>query len=147
MEMIARKLDDRSGQGTVEFAVAFPVMLVIAVIVMNALLFFSECASYDRLASQAVRTVATSPSYGQTVYQSAAQVDALIDGEIEEAFLSSQIVASATSEGFTSFTATLEFSPTLFGLGVWDQVLGVPLPKLHHSVRFVVDPYHPGILS
>ena len=38
------------GQMTVELAVMIPVLVAIAVIAMNAMLFFSECAAFDRLA-------------------------------------------------------------------------------------------------
>lgn len=41
---------DERGQMTVELAVMIPVLVAIAVIAMNAMLFFSECAAFDRLA-------------------------------------------------------------------------------------------------
>ena len=44
-----------SGQATVELMAALPVMIAIAVIVVNATLFLSDCAAFDRLAHQAVR--------------------------------------------------------------------------------------------
>lgn len=43
------------GQMTVELAVVFPALLAVAVIAVNALLFFSECAAFDRVAREAVR--------------------------------------------------------------------------------------------
>lgn len=140
------KLSDEGGQGTVEFAVMFPVVLVVAIITMNALLFFGECVSYDKQLSQAVRAVAASPAYGQGVGQSAAAVDSLLQSQFDDSNLSSHVVAEGTSDGFVRFTGTLEFAPTLFGLGLKDEVLGVPLPKLKHSAGVVVDVYHPGVL-
>ena len=50
---------------TVEFVVAFPAMLAIALVAMNALLFFSECASFDRLARQSICVHAAAPAYGK----------------------------------------------------------------------------------
>ena len=42
----ARKAwSNQAGQMTVELAVAFPVVVAVAVIAMNALLFLSECAT------------------------------------------------------------------------------------------------------
>lgn len=140
------KLLEKRGQGTVEFAVMFPAVLVVAVIAMNALLFFGDCAAYDKQARQAVRIVATSPAYGQGVGQSVAEVNALLNGAFDASNLSSRVIAEGASDGFVKFTATLEFAPTLFGLGLKDQVLGVPLPKLQHSVSFSVDAYRPGVL-
>lgn len=52
---------NQAGQMTVELAVAFPVVVAVAVIAMNALLFLSECAAFDRVARDAVRVHATSP--------------------------------------------------------------------------------------
>ena len=49
---VSRKHRDDSGQMTVEFAVAFPVFVIVAVIAVNALLFFSDCAAFDRLARE-----------------------------------------------------------------------------------------------
>ena len=46
----------------------------------------------------------------------------------------------------TSFSATLEYMPTLFGLGLKSEVMGVALPKLSHTEELVVDCYKPGVL-
>ena len=45
------------------------------------MLFFSECAAFDRLARNAVRVSATSPAYGEDTNQScAAALDAIEEG-------------------------------------------------------------------
>ena len=54
-----------NGQMTVELAVALPVLLAVAAIAVNALLFFSECAAFDVASRDAVRIHAASPAYGQ----------------------------------------------------------------------------------
>ena len=48
--------------------------------------------------------------------------------------------------GHISFSATLEYMPTLFGLGLKSEVMGVALPKLSHTEELVVDCYKPGVL-
>lgn len=135
-----------SGQATVELAVAFPVLVIVAVIAVNAVLFFSECAAFDRVARDAVRTHAASPAYGQGVEQSRALVAAAVDAAADRPYLESQVAVEGGGMGHTTFTATLEFSPTLFGLGLKSEVLGVPLPRLRHSVSMTVDAYKPGVL-
>ena len=40
--------EELPGQMTVEFVVAFPAMLAIAFVAVNAILFFSDCAAFDR---------------------------------------------------------------------------------------------------
>ena len=63
-----------SGQMTVELMAVLPVALIIAVIVVNALVFFGDCAAFDRVARNAVRVYATSPTYGAQAAQSQANV-------------------------------------------------------------------------
>ena len=65
--------EDR-GQMTIEFVVAFPAALIIGLIVINALLFFSECASFDRSFRSLVCTYAPSPSYEQEIGQTCALI-------------------------------------------------------------------------
>lgn len=135
-----------SGQMTVEFAVAFPVFVIVAVIAVNALLFFSDCAAFDRLARDAVRICATSPAYGQTVDDSIALVAEALEGSFERDNLSISVAAEGASAGHTRFTATVRFAPTLFGLGLKSSVFGIELPSLEHSVSMTVDAYKPGVL-
>lgn len=134
------------GQMTVELAVVFPVLLVVAVVAVNALLFFSECAAFDRVAREAVRVHATSPAYGQGLEQSRAQVAQTVEQALDQPYLASRVAVEGAAGGHARFTATLEFSPTLFGLGLKSSVFGVALPHLEHAVSLVVDPYKPGVL-
>ena len=50
----------RPGQMTIEFVIAFPVALIIGFTAINAMLFFSECAAFDRLFRSSVYTYASS---------------------------------------------------------------------------------------
>lgn len=144
--MMRRIVFGEEGQATVELAVALPVLVIVAMIAVNALLFFSECAAFDRVARDAVRVQAASPAYGQSVEQSVALIATSLDASFSEPYLSSSVSASDAGSGHTTFTATLEFSPTLFGLGLKDEVFGVPLPHLHHSTALTIDVYKPGVL-
>lgn len=60
--MMSRKV---SGQMTIEFVVAFPAMIAVAFVAINAVLFFSDCASFDRVFRNAACTYAASPAYEQ----------------------------------------------------------------------------------
>ena len=130
---------------TVELAVAFPVLLIVAVIAVNALLFFSECAAFDRIAREAVRVHAASPAYGQGLEQSRALVADEVERAFEKPYLAVRVAVEGTDGGHARFTATLEFFPTLFGLGLKSSVFGVALPHLEHAVALAVDPYKPGV--
>lgn len=134
------------GQMTVELAVVFPVAIIVAVIAVNALLFISECASFDRLADQAIRVHATAPSYGQGTERSRA----LVEESLRESFArdneSVSVNASAVGLGLVRFEAELVYRPTLFGMGLHSEVFGIELPPLRHSTGLTVDPYKPGVV-
>jgi len=134
------------GQMTVQLAVAMPVLIIVAVIAVNALTFFAECAVFDRVAHEAVRVHAAAPAYGQSPGQSCV----LVEQDIRAALGADNLDVSVThgSAGFDceQFTATLEFHPTLFGLGLRTEVFGVVMPALSHTTSYVVDVYKPGVV-
>lgn len=134
-----------SGQMTVELAVAFPVLIIVAVIAVNALTFFVECATFDRIAHEAVRVHATSPAYGQGPDQACALIEQEIRSCVDESNLNVSVSRSNTGFDFDRYSATLEFSPTLFGMGLHSEVFGIALPKLTHTTSYVVDTYKPGV--
>lgn len=134
------------GQMTVEFAVTFPLLIVIAVIAVNALLFFADCAAFDNEFRDAVRIYAASPAYEQDLEESKAQVQTALSDSFDEDNLSVSVAVEGTSSGFVTFSGTLKFSPTLFGMGLVDEVFGVELPKLSHTVQHTIDVYKPGVL-
>ncbi|OUO92126.1 hypothetical protein B5F40_02000 [Gordonibacter sp. An230] len=131
----------------VELAAAFPVLIVVAVVAVNALLFFSECGAFDNAFRDAVRVHATSPSYGQGIEQSRAQVGSVLSESFDEPFERVSVAVRGTEGGHVEFEGTLELSPTLFGLGLKREVFGVSLPPLSHRTVFVVDRYKPGVLA
>ena len=134
------------GQMTVELAVAMPVLIIVAVIAANAVTFLGDCAVFDRVAHEAIRVHAASPAYGQGLDQSCA----LVEQAVREALSASNVEVSVSCGDagldFVRFTATLEYSPTLFGLGLRSEVFGVALPTLEHSTSYVVDVYKPGVV-
>lgn len=137
--------DDR-GQMTVELLVVLPVVLIVAVVAVNALTFFGDCAAFDRVARNAVRLCAASPAYGQDAGRGAEEIRAVIEEALVRDNLAVGVEVSGGVLGHVTYTATLAYAPTLFGLGLRDEVLGVRLPRLEHRVSLTVDPYKPGML-
>lgn len=137
---------DDFGQATVELAVAFPVALTVAVIAVNAMLFFSDCASFDRASREMVRIHAASPAYGQQIEQSKAKIEDGLGSLFSRANLSTRVSVESVDGGHVRFNTTLEYSPTLFGLGLRSSVMGISLPHLEHTEQFTVDCYKPGML-
>ena len=71
---------------------------------------------------------------------------AALDERLDAENVSVSVSAHGVSAGHISFSATLEYMPTLFGLGLKSEVMGVALPKLSHTEELVVDCYKPGVL-
>ncbi len=141
---VLRKERGDAGQATVELAVVLPVAIVLAVIVVNALSFFEACAAFDQLARQAICAYAPSPDAGQ----GPAEVAALVESELEEALGTSNLAIEVTVQGragsYQRYCGRLSFAPTLFGLGLKDEVFGVSLPRLVHEVDLTVDALSAG---
>ena len=131
---------------TVELVAVLPVAIIIALVAVNALTFFSECAAFDRLSRNAVRICATSPEYGQTVADAVGAVRAQLEDDMTADNLDIEVAVEQGAFGHARFAMKLVFHPTLFGLGLRDSVLGVALPALEHTETIVVDSYKPGML-
>ena len=138
--------DSLRGQATLELMVGFPVVLIVAIIATNALLFFSDCAAFDRAFREAVRVHAASPAYGQGVDEGCGLVAATLDPLFNRDNENVSIVVERLASGHARFTGTLDFVPTLFGLGMRSSVFGVELPALTHTKEIVVEVYRPGVL-
>lgn len=137
---------DERGQMTVELCLFLPVAIVVAVIAVNAMTFFGECAEFDRISRNAVRTHAASPGYDED----STEVSALVGAALDEAFsaenLSCEVSVSSDYQGLSTYEMTLSYQPTLFGMGLKSEVLGVAMPSLKHTSRLTVQPYKPGML-
>lgn len=132
---------------TVELAVAMPVLIIVAVIAVNALTFFAECAVFDRVAHEAVRVRAAAPAYGQGPDQSCSLVEQDVRAVLDAENLDVSVSYGPAGFDCEQFTATLEFHPTLFGLGLRSEVFGVALPALSHTTSYIVDVYKPGVVA
>jgi Flp pilus assembly protein TadG len=137
---------DESGQMTVELAVVFPVMIVVAVITVNALLFFSQCAAFDRVARESVRIYATAPAHGEDASACEGKVRETLERQFDEEYLAVGVTSEEAGLDLRRYTAELTFSPTLFGRGLRDEVFGVALPHLTHRAVYLVDTYKPGVV-
>lgn len=131
---------------TIELAVAMPVLIIVAVIAVNAITFFADCAVFDRVAHEAVRVYAAAPAYGQGPDQSCALVEENIVAALDAENIEVEVSHGVTGFDFDQYTATLVFHPTLFGLGLRSEVFGVALPSLTHATSYVVDTYKAGVI-
>lgn len=137
---------DERGQMTVEFAVAFPVLLAVALIAVNALTFISTCAAFDNTFRHLVCTYGTSLGSGQTTQDATTQVLVCLDDVFGEDNVSVSLESEHAGVGYTTYVATLDFYPTFFGVSFRSSFLGVSLAPLQHQERITVDSYKPGVL-
>lgn len=142
-ERLVRSMDqwrEESGQMTVELCIVFPVVIVVAIIAVNALLFFADCAQLDRIARNAITTLASSPPLDEDPAALAAKVEALVREEMDAQDIACQYEESS---GVGRFRVTASFEATLFGRGMRSSLFGISLPKLQHSTALAVDIYSP----
>ena len=150
---------------TVELAVIFPVALVMVFIMMNVMMFLRECARFDPLAAEAVRTQATSPGTGH--YGLGDRANMTLDclaanftgtGNIEIDVQASEVVFGLINEVLDPedkaglafsflprqerFTCILRYRPW----GLPANLFGLQIPAVEHRREFVIDPYRPGVL-
>lgn len=135
-----------TGQMTVEFVVMFPAALVIALVAVNACLFFSDCAAFDRSFRSAVCTQAVSAASGQDSAASAAIIASGLQEQFDATYEACEVSARGSDSGLVEFSATLKFYPTLFGMGQLKGLFGVQFPPLSHTSRLSVDVYKPGVI-
>lgn len=143
MAVIAR---NDSGQATVELAVALPVLLAVALVMSNALLYLSECARFDRLARNAIRICAASPAYGEDAGACASAAERLLESQMSEGGVTCSVSVSADA-GLLRFVASMDYRPVFLGAHMREEVFGVPITPLRHEVALVVDPYDAGVIT
>lgn len=146
------------GQMTVELAIAIPVALAVMGIVVNLMVFLGDCARFDRLAAEAVRINAASPSYSSYGTQARAQaVKSLLETSLgDRSYLSVAVSVESIlsddappAEGVSlpmlphqeRYICVLNYTP--WGLG--DSFFGISFSGIEHTRSYVIDPFKPGV--
>lgn len=137
-------LRNEDGQMTIEFVVLFPVMLMIALIAFNSMLFLSECAAFDRVFRESVCVFAPSPASDESSDRICAAVEGALDRFDQKDHLTCGVTQSAHDNGLTTFTATLSYTPSIFGAYPIHRVFDIELAPIQHSVQIDIDRYRPG---
>ncbi|MDO4854328.1 MAG: hypothetical protein Q4A43_02765 [Coriobacteriia bacterium] len=131
---------------TIEFVAVFPVLLVVALISTNVVLFFSECAGFDREFRQEVARLAPSPAYGQTAQDVASQISGDLAHSFSRDYVDVSVSAATSADGLATYEGVITFTPTLFGAGRLTGAFGVQFPRMQHHRKISVDQYKPGVL-
>ncbi len=149
---------NQRGQMTVELAVMVPVALVVALIVFNLCRFIEACATFDRVAVDAVVFQGVSPPGEQSALHSAGEVQQAIEKALAMSYCEVSVQVSGaephrTGNGLsfpvspllTTYTCTLRYKPWP-GSFVMAGVVFKPPVRLTHTRKLIVDRYRPGVV-
>lgn len=142
--MVVRLLHDDRGQATVELAFVIPLLLVLLVIVTNCMMFFSDCAAFDRISRNTIRVIAASPSNSMTTSALCAQIEEQLASSFDDECTHVSVNADTEIGSRVCFNASLFYEPNLFGVSFENNVFGVSLPNIKHTSSLVVDVYRVG---
>jgi len=142
----------------VEMAVVMPVLLAVAGITINMMVYLGDCARFDRVAAEAVRTQAASPSYSD--YNSTVRAQS-VQAQLELVFAANDYltISVVVFEGTTGdnsdsgqttlsliprqevYVCTMSYKPWGFG----KSFFGIEFSGITHTRQFVISPYRPGV--
>lgn len=153
------RLHEESAQATVEMAIVTPVLIVLALVAYNVMVFVDATARFDRVAPDIVIAHAVSPEGDGT----GSLVDAsdCIKSHLEKAMDGYGLEIEVTGEdgdgargdglisldaGLRTYTCTMKFKPWPSGLTIAGVPLGAPA-VLAHERAVTVDPWRPGVVA
>lgn len=155
---IRMRLREEHAQATVEMAVVTPVLLVLALIVYNVMIFASAVARFDRVVPDIVLAHAAAP--GGEGDESSIDASATVQAQIQDAMEGyglqvevSSKQGTASSDGgllslsgtFRTYTCTMHYEPWPSSLSIAGVSLGAPA-VLTHERAVTVDPWRPGVV-
>lgn len=146
-----------SGQMAVELAVLMPVVIVVALIVYNLGRFVCLCATFDRVAADAIVSQGVSPSGEQTRSAAEEAVRACIEDALDApdtcmVEVDAEPASRSGGDGLLSMTGLLTRFRCRLLYRPWPSsrtFAGVPYEAplvLRHECTLVVDRYRPGVV-
>lgn len=150
---------DRKGQMAVELAVTMPVIIVVAIITTDLMVYLGDCARFDRVAPELVRQAVASPAVdeaGNVAGTIEANLRAACGGEgrldfqvIDEGGIYASAVGGRAGSVISfapqphRYRVVLESTPWPFKKGAF----GFSPGPLRHERTYVADPYRFGVLA
>lgn len=155
---IRTRLREEHAQATVEMAMVTPVLLVLALIVYNVMIFAGAVTRFDRVVPDIVLAHAVAPQGegdGSSI-DASATVQAQIQHAMEDYDLQVEVSSeqgTVTSDGsllslsgtFRTYTCTMRYEPWPSSLSIAGVSLGAPV-VLTHERAVTVDPWRPGVV-
>ena len=154
---IAGCLREDCAQATVEMVVVVPVLIVLALISYNVMMFLSAVARFDRVAPDIVLAHAASPA-GEC--GNGASVAGVVAERLEDAMEPYDVEIEVTCDGQDetgagavlslvggqrTYRCVMGYVPWPTRLSIAGVSLGAPL-MLEHAREVTVDPWRPGVV-
>lgn len=149
---------EERAQATVEMAVVVPVLLVLALIVYNIMLFVVATARFDRIAPDIVAAHAVAPSgeSNGSTDDSVSVIESQIEGamagyDVEIEVTCTEGGASSGDDlltligGLRTYRCSMRMRPWPSSLSIAGVDLGAPVALAHHR-DVTVDPWRPGVV-
>lgn len=148
----------QTGQMAVELAVMIPVCIVVGLIVYNLCRFAEACATFDRVAPDAVISHGVSPAGEQSSLASAGSVKRCIEAALDSPSCEVSVSVSGADAAplglgltfpvsplLTTYTCTLRYRPWPGSFRLAGVSFGPPV-ALTHQRKLVVDRFRPGVV-
>lgn len=149
-------LVQEGGQMSVELAVLVPVMVVVALIAFNLSRFCMLCATFDRIAPDAVVTYGVSPSGSDARLVGAHEVEQSIErslggGNVCDVHVSAETVSReglsrlGLGPALVRYRCEMSYRPWPSSLTIAGVSMASPV-ALRHERTLVVDRYRSGVV-
>ncbi len=152
-------LDERRAQAVVEMAIVTPVLIVLALISCNLMIFAAAVARFDRVVPDIVLAHAVSPA-GMASASGEQDVTEVVAAQIEQAMAGYDVeitversIGVGEDDGgmlalvgaLHTYRCTMSYTPWPGGLSIAGVDMGSPL-ALKHVRETVLDPWRPGVV-
>ncbi len=157
-KVACRLMRDEQAQATVEMAIVAPVLLVLALITYNLMVFLAASARFDRVAPDIVIAHAASPSgeagdlEGGVADIVRSKLEAAMEGYDLEVEVSREDSAEGAGTAVLSLVGTTVTYRCSFRMKPWPQgfsiagvSMGAPV-ELTHARLVTIDPWRPGVV-
>lgn len=152
--MVAHLMREGTAQATVEMAIVAPVLIVLAIIVYNVMVFTSAVARFDRVAPDIVIAHGVSPA-GDGKEGAADVIAAQLREAMEGYEVEIEVVCEQEEDPATTiltlivsprtYRCTMRYTPWPTGIAISGVPIGAPL-ALTHERAVAVDPWRPGVI-
>lgn len=155
-DRVLRALREGRAQAMVEMAVVAPVLIVLALIVYNIMLFVSATARFDRVVPDIVIAQAVSPAGESTAADVTERIAEQVEGAMGGYDVEVEIACDGEGEagegallslvgGLRTYRCTMRMRTWPGALSIAGVEMGAPV-ELSHTRKVVIDPWRPGVV-